>query len=102
MREIRTLELAQSDATTCWVLDQTKTVRVCEGLLWLTVEGDAEDRWLAAGDSIELTAKSVVWISSVSTISRVTLVTAPAEEKRGLWRLGNLQFRAARNKYRML
>ncbi|MGA7814483.1 DUF2917 domain-containing protein, partial [Caballeronia sp.] len=73
MREIRTLELQQNEPTTCWLIDRPQTLRVCEGLLWLTVEGEPDDRWLSAGESLELSSRSTVWISSSTPSSRFVL-----------------------------
>lgn len=102
MREIRTLELNKSDATTCWVINQAKTLRVCEGILWLTIEGDAEDRWLVAGDSIELAAGITVWLDSQTLDTRLTLASAPAEAKRVFWPFAGMPIRTPRNRYRLL
>jgi Protein of unknown function (DUF2917) len=77
MREIRTLEQRPGDAPACWFIDRPHTLTVCQGMLWLTVEGEADDRWLGPGDSAELSAHSKVWISSESGC-RFALASAPA------------------------
>src|ERR1700722_15088153 len=54
VREIRTLELEQGDAPECWCIDRPHTLTVCHGMLWVTIEDEPDDRWLRAGESVEL------------------------------------------------
>jgi hypothetical protein len=82
MREIRTLEQRAGDVPECWFIDRAHTLTVCRGMLWLTVEGEPDDRWLGPGDSAELPARSTVWISS-ETGSRFSLASAPARPAAG-------------------
>jgi Protein of unknown function (DUF2917) len=77
MREIRTLEQRAGDAPECWFIDRAHSLTVCQGMLWLTVEGEPDDRWLGPGDSAELAAHSRLWISS-ETGSRFSLASAAA------------------------
>jgi len=63
MREIRTFELDRRDAPTRWFIDRPQTLRVTRGQIWLTVEGDADDHWLDAGDSVELKPFATIWVS---------------------------------------
>ena len=63
MREIRTFELEHSEPASAWRAAQPLAVNVLAGELWLTVEGDAEDYWLAAGESFELKRGAVAWLS---------------------------------------
>ena len=84
MREIRTLELQQSDVPVSWFIDRTHTLRVCQGLLWLTLEGELDDRWLRAGDSVTLPANSTIWISSPEADSRFALASTPTKPWVGL------------------
>jgi len=53
MREIRTFELEHGEPASAWRVAQPLAVNVLAGELWLTVEGDADDYWLAAGESFE-------------------------------------------------
>jgi hypothetical protein len=101
MREIRTLELKQSEATTCWIIDQSHTLRVCDGLLWLTIEGDSEDHWLGAGASIDLLAGCTVWVSSATPESRFVLASSSVALRAPLFRLNWAALRTARNRIRM-
>jgi Protein of unknown function (DUF2917) len=75
VREIRTLELGQSDAPECWFIDRPHTLTVCHGMLWVTVEGEPDDRWLRAGESMELSPHSTAWISSPESNSRFVLAS---------------------------
>jgi hypothetical protein len=97
VREIRTLELRQGDAPECWFIDRPHTLTVCHGLLWLTVEGEPDDRWLRAGDAVELAPRSTAWISSPQSDSRFVLAVEsalPATRRldfRGRWGRGRYQ-----------
>jgi len=64
MREIRTFELEHSEPASAWRAAQPLAVNVLAGELWLTVEGDAEDYWLAVGESFELKRGAVAWLSA--------------------------------------
>ncbi|BCZ76881.1 hypothetical protein PTKU64_05560 [Paraburkholderia terrae] len=64
MREIRTFELEHSEPASAWRAAQPLAVNVLAGELWLTVEGDAEDYWLASGESFELKRGAVAWLSA--------------------------------------
>jgi hypothetical protein len=81
MREIRTYELDGHDVPTCWFIDRAQTLAVAHGELWLTVEGEAGDIWLRAGESIELERRASVWMSAGREGARfsVTSVSAPAK-----------------------
>ena len=52
MREIRTFELDHTDQTTGIFIDRPHTLRVCRGMLWITIAGETADLWLSAGESI--------------------------------------------------
>jgi hypothetical protein len=75
VREIRTLELGQSDVPECRYIDRPHTLTVCHGMLWITIEGELDDRWLRAGESVELSPHSTVWISSPESTSRFVLAS---------------------------
>ena len=64
MREIRTFELEHGEPASAWRVAQPLAVNVLAGELWLTVEGDAEDYWLAAGESFELKRGALAWLSA--------------------------------------
>lgn len=73
MREIRTFELEHGEPATAWRVDQPLLVDVMAGQVWLTVEGDAEDYWLAAGESFELQRGAVAWMSAGRDGARLSL-----------------------------
>lgn len=63
MRHIQHYEL---DAQQCELFETTANtiVSIEAGVLWLTIEGEAADHWLAAGESIEIDAARRVWLSA--------------------------------------
>jgi hypothetical protein len=73
MREIRTFELGHADRTTSIFIGRPHTLRVCCGLLWVTVEGEAADMWLGTGDTIALPARAKIWVSADTPGSRFDL-----------------------------
>jgi quercetin dioxygenase-like cupin family protein len=76
MREIRTFELEHGEPASAWRVAQPLAVNVLAGELWLTVEGDAEDYWLAAGESFELKRGVVAWLSAGRDGVRLSLTVA--------------------------
>jgi quercetin dioxygenase-like cupin family protein len=64
MREIRHFELAHGEPATGWDVTRPLILNVTAGKLWLTIEGDSEDYWLAAGDSFELPRAARAWVSA--------------------------------------
>jgi quercetin dioxygenase-like cupin family protein len=77
MREIRTFELEHGEPATAWRATQPLLLQVMAGELWLTVEGDSEDYWLAAGETFELSRGALAWLSAGQLGARLAL-TAPA------------------------
>jgi hypothetical protein len=75
MREIRTFELDRRDAPTRWVIDRPQTLRVTRGQIWLTIEGETDDHWLDAGESVELAAYSTIWVSGTKDASWFSLAS---------------------------
>jgi quercetin dioxygenase-like cupin family protein len=76
MREIRTFEMGYDEPATAWRVDRSLVVEVAQGTLWLTVEGDAEDYWLEAGQSFLLPAGSRAWVGSGRGDVRLIVVGA--------------------------
>jgi hypothetical protein len=101
VREIRTLELQQSDVPECRYIDRPHTLTVCHGMLWVTIEGELDDRWLRAGGSVELSPRSTVWISSPESNSRFVLASESAPVTRVLRRFDvyRMLARAGRGRY---
>ncbi|MGH8781412.1 DUF2917 domain-containing protein [Paraburkholderia sp.] len=73
MREIRTFELEHGEPAAAWRAAQPLVVKVMAGEIWLTVEGDAEDYWLASGESFRLPRGAMAWISAGRNGARVAL-----------------------------
>lgn len=81
MREIRTFELDRRDAPTRWSSHRPQTLRVLRGQIWMTVEGEADDHWLNAGDAIELKPYSTIWVSGACEGSRFSLASESASAR---------------------
>ncbi|WP_144148173.1 DUF2917 domain-containing protein [Paraburkholderia sp. BCC1884] len=64
MREVRIFELEHGEPASAWRVARPTIFKVVSGEIWLTVEGDSEDHWLATGESIELPRRAVAWISA--------------------------------------
>jgi len=75
MREVRIYELEQGEPVTAWRVARPSTFKVVSGEIWLTVEGDSEDHWLRAGESIDLPRGSVAWISASQNGARFALAS---------------------------
>jgi quercetin dioxygenase-like cupin family protein len=75
MREIRTFELDGREAPARWVIDRPQTLRVTRGRIWLTIEGDTDDHWLDAGDSVELEPYTTIWVSASREASWFSLAS---------------------------
>ncbi|WP_244829100.1 MULTISPECIES: DUF2917 domain-containing protein [unclassified Caballeronia] len=86
MREIRTFELDGRDAPTSWFIDRPQTLRATRGQIWLTIEGDAGDFWLDAGECVELQPFSTIWVSGARDESAFSLaaVSTPTTTSRRL------------------
>lgn len=76
MREIRTFELEHGEPATAWRVTQPLVLQVMAGELWLTVEGDSEDYWLAAGETFELARGALAWVSAGQRGARLALAFA--------------------------
>jgi quercetin dioxygenase-like cupin family protein len=75
MREVRIFELEHGEPASAWRVARPSIFKVISGEIWLTVEGDSEDHWLAAGESIELPRRVVAWISAGQTGARFALAS---------------------------
>lgn len=75
MREVRIFELEQGEPAAAWRVARPSIFKVIAGEIWLTIEGDSEDYWLAAGGSIELPRRAVAWISAGQAGARFALAS---------------------------
>jgi quercetin dioxygenase-like cupin family protein len=73
MREIRTFDIQYDEPATAWRVARPLVVEVAHGVLWLTIEGDAEDYWLDAGQSFLLPAGAKAWIGAGRGDVRLTV-----------------------------
>jgi len=64
MREVRIFELEHGEPAAAWRVARPSIFKVISGEVWLTVEGEHDDHWLAMGESIELPRGAVAWISA--------------------------------------
>jgi len=81
MREIRTFELEHGEPATAWRVAQPLVLKVMAGEIWLTVEGDSEDYWLAAGETFELSRGSRAWVGAGRRSARLALMFAGCEKR---------------------
>jgi quercetin dioxygenase-like cupin family protein len=75
MREVRIFELEHGEPAAAWRVVRASTFKVISGEIWLTIEGDSEDHWLATGESIELPRRTVAWISAGQAGARFALAS---------------------------
>ncbi|RDK04502.1 DUF2917 domain-containing protein [Paraburkholderia lacunae] len=75
MREVRIFELEHGEPAAAWRVAHSSIFKVISGEIWLTVEGDAEDYWLGAGESFELPRGAVAWVSSGEAGARFALAS---------------------------
>jgi hypothetical protein len=75
-------------------------IEVAHGCLWLTVEGEPQDRFMAAGDSRHLSGQPVVL--GTSAVARVRLVGGVAAEGTALVRGWRRLLRATRRQVQRL
>ncbi|MPW09713.1 DUF2917 domain-containing protein [Paraburkholderia sp. CNPSo 3155] len=80
MREVRVFELEHGEPVTAWRVARPSIFKMISGNVWLTVEGEHEDHWLAAGQSIELARGSVAWISAGREGARFALASGSARK----------------------
>jgi quercetin dioxygenase-like cupin family protein len=76
MREIRTFDIQYDEPATAWRVTRPLVVEVAQGVLWLTIEGDAEDYWLDPGQSFLLPAGAKAWIGAGRGDVRLTVTSA--------------------------
>ena len=65
--------------TVSGVSNQRETLNVLRGRLWLTVEGSADDYWLAAGDSFTVEPDKLVVIEAFRGDGQILLSSEQAE-----------------------
>lgn len=94
----RTIDLGREQLVSMDVPDGR--IEVAHGCLWLTVEGETHDSFLAAGDSWCLSGRPV--ILGTSAAARVRLVGGVADHRSGLVRGWQRFVRATRRQVQRL
>ncbi|HZZ13758.1 MAG TPA: DUF2917 domain-containing protein [Paraburkholderia sp.] len=75
MREVRIFELEHDEPVAAWRVARPSVFKVISGEIWLTIEGDSVDHWLATGESVELPRRSVAWVSAGRSGARFALAS---------------------------
>ncbi|MEA3131269.1 MAG: hypothetical protein QOF46_3064 [Paraburkholderia sp.] len=75
MREVRIFELEHGEPAAAWRVARPSIFKVISGEIWLTVEGDNVDHWLATGQSMALPRGAVAWISAGQAGARFALAS---------------------------
>jgi len=68
------------------MVDKACALRVDCGLVWVTVEGQSHDHWLAAGDTLALVPGRHIVIEADAAFSRIDVLVAlsgPSMEQAG-------------------
>ncbi|WP_455726895.1 DUF2917 domain-containing protein, partial [Burkholderia stabilis] len=80
MRELRLYLMDGNEPAGRWRIVDRTVLEVAEGNVWVTVEGQADDHWLGAGDSLTLLPGTRAWVSAGSDGSIFTFgpLAAPA------------------------
>ena len=75
MDELRTFELGPQHTAQALTLGRIATLCAISGPIWITVEGEADDIWLQAGERIDVAAGKRVWLSAEHDHARFTVLT---------------------------
>ncbi|MCD9123941.1 MULTISPECIES: DUF2917 domain-containing protein [Cupriavidus] len=78
MQELRDFELDQAGTPVSWRARPGQRIVAREGNIWLTVEGQRGDVWLAPGQSFDLPDGAWVWISADAPGARFTVAQQSA------------------------
>ncbi len=55
------------------IADHARTLRICSGCVWITVEGISQDYWLSAGDTFAVTPGRLIVVQAYRIASRVDI-----------------------------
>lgn len=75
MREVRIFEMEHDEPAAAWRVARPSVFKVISGEIWLTVEGENGDHWLATGQSIELPRGAMAWVSAGRAGARFALAS---------------------------
>ncbi|HTJ95436.1 MAG TPA: DUF2917 domain-containing protein [Pararobbsia sp.] len=73
MDELRTFELDETHIAQALTLGRAATISAVSGPIWVTIEGEADDIWLCAGQRIKVPAGRRVWLSADHEGARFTV-----------------------------
>jgi hypothetical protein len=73
MDELRTFELDEPRIAQALTFGRAATIRAVTGPIWVTVEGEADDVWLEAGQQIKVARGKRVWLSADVDGARFTV-----------------------------
>lgn len=73
---MRQIQHYQFDARHCALFETRSrtTLVVARGRLWVTIEGERADHWLAAGDTLDVAARQRVWLGAQDTPARLRVL----------------------------
>jgi hypothetical protein len=71
----------RAGSTVSGISHQAETLQVASGRVWITIEGEPDDYWLSAGESLPVPANRLIVIEADLADSRVDL-PAPAIGRR--------------------
>ncbi len=78
MQELRDFELDRAGTPVSWHARPGQRIVARAGHIWLTVEGQRSDVWLAPGQSFDLPDGAWVWISADAPGARFTVAQQSA------------------------
>jgi hypothetical protein len=62
------------------MLEQSQTIRIACGRVWLTIEADVNDYWLSAGDTLVLVPGRHIVIEADKSFSRIDVLPQTLSE----------------------
>lgn len=80
---MRQIQHYQFDARHCALFETRSrtTFVVGRGRLWITVEGEDADHWLASGDTLDVAARQRVWLGAENADTCLDVVQDPARSR---------------------
>lgn len=64
MRELRLYVLESDEPGGRWRIVDRTMLRLADGELWVTVEGEQADHWLRPGDTLTVAPRARIWVSA--------------------------------------
>ncbi|MCY0388594.1 DUF2917 domain-containing protein [Robbsia sp. Bb-Pol-6] len=100
---MRQIQHYQLDARQCALFEtRSRTTFVLgQGHLWVTIEGESADHWLAAGDSLDVAAGRGVWLGADSADTCLDILQERQDSRPRLTALVRASARHLRRHVRM-